>query len=279
MTTTTRLDIPLGLGRSVPTVYHKSSNTTAGAPLIIFGPGSGENLSKGPVNSTALTERYNNLLSYGHHKTLAANADKTGFHVLIPLFVQEWNNWVPAWTGGTYIENIIDWAVHNLPIDPKRIILIGYSEGGCMVLDALTRNSNLTAKIAGGVVLSGGGVSVPNWQLIADFHVPVWFYHAVDDNSPAPYSMGVSNYESILRTGANPAPVFKKILSGGHNAGPAVGLTDLAVYNAALTWKAGAVIPQEPEEPNEPEPPAKTIVAKLEITVYSDGSTETKKLQ
>jgi predicted peptidase len=277
MTTTTRLDIPFSSGRAVPTVFHKSSNAPADAPLIIFGPGSGENLSRGPVTATTLTERYNNLVSYGHHKTLAANADKMGFHVLIPLFVQEWNNWVPAWTGGTYIENIIDWAVKNLPIDPTRIILMGYSEGGCMVLDALTRNERLTAKIAGGVVLSGGGVSNPTWKLIADFHIPVWFYHAKDDTSPAPYSMSVSNVESIRKTSADPAPVFHQIPSGGHNAGPTVGLTDLAMYNAALTWKAGSV--PGTGNPEEPEEPAKTIVAKLEITLFSDGTTETKKLQ
>lgn len=51
----------------------------------------------------------------------------------------------------------------------------------------------------------------------------------------------------------------------------AAGLT--ATKDIAVTYSASGTTPTDPP------PPTKTVVAKLEITLYSDGTTETKKLQ
>lgn len=260
-----KAEITLPNGKKFPAGIYINPAAPVDAAVFIWGSGSGESWSKdeNPTNIAAAFER---LQNHSSQKALLLNAEKYGYHVMVPLFVQAFNNWIPAWTGGTYINACIDWAVKNMPISPKRVLLVGWSEGGCMVKDAVTRNNELSAKIAGGVVLAGGGVTDPKWELVASNHMPLYFYHAKDDNSAAPYSMSTSAVDAINKFKPDPAPVFVQYQSGGHSAA-LKGLEDPLMYQAAMKWSSDYEPVEQPGEP-EPEPPVKTVVATIDLPGY-----------
>lgn len=74
------------------------------------------------------------------------------------------------------IKIIIEGLQQEFPIDPDRIYITGLSMGGFGTVSLLMAYPE---SFAAGVVVCGGGN--PN-QLHKIVHVPIWFFHAEDDN-------------------------------------------------------------------------------------------------
>lgn len=266
-----RVDIPFGAGRSIPAAKYINPTAATDAPLWIFAPGRGEQMRDEKINATTLASSYVNMRDNPIHAPLIKYAETHGFHVLMPLFVQAWNGWEPDWYGGTYMEACIDWAVANMPISSKRVDLVGFSSGGCAVLDAVTRNQRLSGKIAGVVACAPGNVIKPDWKLIKDNNIPIWIFHCEDDLSEAPYKGGLAIYEILKSLQINPEPRFTHPTTGKHGGAPQVAFNLQEMYTTALEWRSDYV----PEEP-----PTKKILTKIYfpdgavMTVCDDKSTK-----
>ncbi len=264
--TATKIFIPKSDGNKIPAVQYmpKFDTSLRNLPIVIFLHGAGE---VGDGTLTGLNKLYNstnhaNLLKYGNER---------GFIVLAPQFVQAYNGWRPDWNGAEYVNNVITWARSNLPIDPSRIYLTGLSSGGGGTWDFLIRKQEYTNLIAAAVPICPAPQD-GDWSLIVKAGTPVWSFHANDDRAnPVTATINPVNYLNSQKI--NPPAKTTIYPTGGHGIWGTVYGTS-AMYDWLLAQKKGSVPAPEP-----PQPPAKTIVAKLEITLYSDGTTETKKLQ
>lgn len=260
-----KIYIPKTDGNKIPAVQYLLKTMEAGKkyPIVIFLHGAGE---VGDGTDAALSR----LLNSGNHSSLLKYGNERGFLVLAPQFVQAYNFWRPDWNGADYVHNVITWARSNLPVDSSRIYLTGLSSGGGGTWDYLIRKQEYTNLIAAAVPICPAPQE-GDWALIAKAGTPVWSFHANDDRAnPVTATINPVNYLNSLKI----APTAKMTIypTGGHGIwGTVYGTASL--YDWLLAQKKGNVPPVDPP------PPTKTVVAKLEITVYNDGTTETKKLQ
>lgn len=170
----------------IPAAYYKPDIIQGAAPLVIFLHGNGE---QGDGTDRGLDRLINN----NNHEHLVTNTLKRGGIVLAPQFVQAYNDdWRPEWAGGKYVDAVVDWALLNLPIDPKRIYLTGLSGGGGGCWDYISLLPEYNQKIAAVVPICGTPQSGErDWSLCAKTNLPVRAYHARDDRK--------IGYESTLQ--------------------------------------------------------------------------------
>ena len=249
-------------------------------PLVIFLHGAGE-------VGDGSEAQYKRLKNSGNHANLLSWGDQKKFLVLAPQFninanytyvngVPQ-NNWQPDWKGGQYVMDVINWAKENMPIDPARIYLTGLSSGGGGCLDFPTQKQEFADSIAALLPICPADQQVVSYDYPVKSNLPVWLHHANNDPSNG-VTASINFARALNGRGIQPAAKTTIYPTGGHGIwGNVYG--DVRNIDWMLAQKNGEAIPNEPEEPQEPEPPAKTVVAKLEITVYSDGTSETKKLQ
>jgi len=274
----TKVIIKLSNGKEIPAIKYTPATVQSNAPLWIFCAGKGEQYTTDVKSQADIDKAYTNLLNSGNHASLVKYSAQYGFQILAPLFVQAYNNWAPDFQGGWYIRDVANWAKANMNIDPDRIIVVGLSSGGNAVWDAGVRLAETAQLFAGLVPLCGGGINnsqgAVHWDYPAKYNIPVWAFHAKDDASSAPAVYSINQVDSV--NAYKPAVKAKLTLypSGGHSAAWTNAFSDTSLYKWALTLKRTST-----PKPPDPEIPTKTIVAKLEITLYSDGTTETKKLQ
>lgn len=260
-------------GKLIPAVQYllPVTNPAGTYPLVVFLPGAGENTTSAP--------NINLVLNNGNHANLLRAAEQRGFLVLAPQFIQSYNNWEPDWKGARYVDDVIEWAKKNLPVDPRRIYLTGLSQGGGGTWDYLIRDIKFTSKIAAAVPVCPAPQD-GNWSLIAQANLPVWSWHANDDNrNPVTATLDpinlLNNFYKIVPTAQMtifPSGMFGK---DPHSIWGTVydPVGNKKLYDWLLAQKRDTVI-----IPPVPPIPAKTVVSRIEVTVYSDGSWVTRQL-
>lgn len=236
-------------------------------PLVIYLPGNG---TIGDGTQSGFSKLANNT----EHANLISKADANGFLVLVPQFVPAFNyayinnipaqTWQPEWAGGQLVDDVIEWAKANMPVDATRIYLFGYSGGGGGVFSYATRNKIWTNKIACLIPIAGTQLADGDWSLIAACNLPVHAYHAKDDQTIL-VTATTSQIDFINSFAPVPKALETIYPSGNH------WISGTALNDVDYTWvlsqkKAGAFVPVQPTP--------KQI--KQVVTLYSDGSYDIK---
>lgn len=229
-------------------------------PLVIFCHGNGE---VGDGTDAGLSRLFNN----NNHANILKFGDDLGFHVLAVQFVQKYNyvkvdgrviqTWRPEGAGGTYLNDAIDWAKANLPVDPKKIIITGLSGGGGMVLDHVTASQEHADKVSCCIpICATEQAGTPNWE--AAKTVPMWFFHGDADTT--------IHVDASVRQAEKANAKLTIIPGAGHSIWG-------GVYGRADLWKWALEQDNEIKPLPEPIPIPKTI---KNVTVeYSDGTKST----
>lgn len=273
------------LGKTVPIVRYDQDVMVSGKkyPLVVFLHGRGEY-----TESENLVRVHPNLSSNDglNHTNLLKAADKHGFLVIAPQFIQAYNydyrdgkltqSWLPDWAGGYYVDDCIEWALQNMPVDPSRIYLTGLSSGGSGTWQQVITAQQFTAKIAA-IIPICGGQQAGDWMLPVYNNVAVWGFHALDDTGP-PAVNTINSVNLLNDLGINP-PAKKTIYqTGGH----AIWGT---VYNTPelYTWMLS-----QSKSTLSTTTTSTTTIMKIElgrtwipklgkfVYIYDDGSTELK---
>lgn len=276
MMTPTKVLITLANGKVIPAIKYESDKFgtyAEKAPLIIYLSGRGQQLNDN-VTISRINAAYTNMLS-GSQSSVMNNAERFGFKVIVPLFVLEYNNWQPDFTGGTYPRDTALWAIANMDIDPLRMIVYGWSSGGNGTFYAATSALEIANMWAAIVPIASGGVA-GGWQNIKTTHLPVWLFHSKDDSS---ISMGTANdnIKALEMLDADPEPRVTIFDTGGHSGA----VNNAGAYAPLFEWMAVQRSNYVPDIEQPPVPPVKTIVGKFfyvdwELIIYNDGSTEKK---
>lgn len=198
-------------GREIPAIRYDLPKTETGKkyPIFIFLHGSGE-YGDGTLKGLSVLE--NSL----HHRNLLIAAEKHEFLVFAPQYVIGLMEWIKEWgVTGKYVDSAIEYVKKNLPVDPARIILVGYSAGGNGVFTYITRNQSYTDKLSCAVAITSNFIE-GNYECIAKSHLPVIAYHAKDDTSPLKYTATLNNIANANKY--NPVPKAEAIIleTGGH---------------------------------------------------------------
>ncbi len=99
----------------------------------------------------------------------------------------------------------------QFPIDPDRIYVMGYSNGGCGTWDLLVRAPKL---FAAAVVISG---AVDPASIGVAKRVPVWVFHGAKDKT-VPAARGHDMVEALKKAGGH--PIFTEYPNAGHGDTP-----------------------------------------------------------
>lgn len=255
-----------GGGFKVPAIKYTLSKMDAAKkyPIVIFLPGNGES---GDGTDAGLSRLANN----NNNANVLKFADQLGFLVFMPQFVQAFNyinvngktsqSWRPEYAGGVYVNDAIEWAKANMPIDPNKIILTGLSGGGGGVIDYITNSQAYADKIAAAIPVCGTEQSGnPNFE--AAKTVPSWFFHGDADTT---IDVGASIRQSQKCGGK-----LTIIPGGTHSIWSQVyNMPELYTWALAQTNNTKPIPVPEPI----PTPPVKTIKS---VTVeYNDGTKAT----
>jgi predicted peptidase len=133
------------------------------------------------------------------------------------------------WAGGGTIQNIIDWAIKNYPVDTNRVYLTGLSMGGGSIMDWAEqgRVSSVAAMLP---ICPASWFTTRYSQPYIDNNIPIRFYHAADDKVVDP-SSSKSWMDGLNNLGITPRVERVLYPTGGHNIWS-------TVYedNEAWTW-------------------------------------------
>lgn len=199
-------------------------------PLVLFWHGAGE------VGTDNLAQLKDN----GEFSFLtASNVARFPCFFLAPQMP-----WFPS--SAAEANGFLDWATNLLghleaqySIDPDRFYVTGLSMGGFSTWAMLARYPGL---LAAAIPMSGGWY----WNSLPDFlrslHVPVWNFHAADDNI-VPVS-GSDSAVSSLR-GAGASVLYTRYQSGGHGIWP-VGYSTPGLMDWIMAQKRGVASAAEP---------------------------------
>lgn len=271
----TRVSIPLANGKTIPAAkYALPGDTVLNRPLFIFLAGRGEQITTNVLNEQQLQDGLTRLINNGNHADLIKNAGIYGFQVIAPLFVQEYNRWMPDFQSGAYVRDVAQWAIKNMNIDPRRITPIGLSSGGCGAFDAVVYSEDIAKRFAGAVPICSGGVSNANWSLPAKLGIDIWAFHSKDDASPAPAIFSINQIAAINSYNPNPKAKLTLYETGGHAGAWQNAFKDQEMYKWALKLFSDSL-------PATPPAPSRTIIARLfvagfEVIIYSDKTAEVK---
>jgi len=101
--------------------------------------------------------------------------------------------------------------VHELlkqfSVDPNRVYVMGFSNGGCGTWDLLVRSPKL---FAAAVVISGAGDPA---QIGVAKHVPVWVFHGAKDKT-VPVARGRDMVSALKKAGGH--PIYTEFPTAGH---------------------------------------------------------------
>lgn len=278
-----------GLGKIVPIVRYDQNimDSTKKYPLVVFLHGRNEySENENVINVHRDLTRQDNV----NHAGILRNADeRKDFLVIAPQFIQAYNyeirngiptqNWQPDFSGGYYVDDCINWALANMPIDPNKIYVTGLSSGGSGTWDYALRADKFSKKIAAIVPVCGGYPS-GDLNLIVNNKISVWGFHANNDDQ-TPVSGTINTINELLKRGMNPEKVKKTIYStGGHGIwGTVYSTKDLYTW---LMQQSKESTPNNPDPDPEPEPTKKVIaklyINNLEIVVYDDKTAEVKEI-
>jgi len=252
-----------GGGFKVPAVKYSPNKIEAGKkyPLVVFLHGNGQ-------TGTEATNSIDRLYNSGEHANILKYADQLGFFVFAPQFVQAYNyakiggkitqTWRPEFAGGNYVNDAIDWAIANLPIDPAKVHGTGLSGGGGGWWDYVTTSQQFADKLASCIPICGTELSgTPNWD--AAKTVPIWAFCGDKD------SFYGGNVRQCERANAK----LTTIAGAGHNIWG-------GVYNMAeiYAWMFSNV-----NDPNPMPIPTEPAFKPTHIIRKADGSSESVRIE
>lgn len=137
----------------------------ANAPVVIYFSGNGEWKEK---------MTFANFLKNSHHQNILKKADIKKFDVLIPQFDRSLNdNWIGEWSGGKYIDRIVEFAN---TLNPNKPHLTGQSGGGGGIWDYIARSAAYVDKISSCLILCGTATNMTagmSWGYARDAKLPV----------------------------------------------------------------------------------------------------------
>jgi len=178
-------------------------------PLIIFLHGVGE-LGNGRGDLSKI--HCCGLPSYirrGHNMRFTWNGKTETFVVLMPQLATKFNEWQSF-----YVNEMIDYAVKNLNIDPDRIFVTGLSLGGGGTWAYASESQSNSRRLAG-IVPVVGPCRMTNGCNIAKAALPVLAVHARDDKTASPLCT-TDAINAINGCGATATPNLIMYPDGGH---------------------------------------------------------------
>ncbi len=192
-------------------------------PLIIFLHGIGERGNGTTELNRVLANGIPKTIERGHPMRFFWNGRWQSFIVLSPQLNSGYSFWQLF-----YVDEMIRYAKENLNIDPNRIILTGVSLGGGGAWYwAGSAQSNSEQLAALGVTC--GTCQGVNWSNVTNAVLPVWAFHAQDDNS---VSVGCTT--GTINELNNRNPVIKPYMTIWPNGGHAIWDR---VYDTAYQWQ------------------------------------------
>jgi predicted esterase len=196
----------IGFQEYRPTDY---ASSPAAHPLIIFLHGVGE---KGNGKSQLRDVWCCGLPSYikrGIPMRFTWNGKTESFVVLIPQLNPKYSRWQSF-----YVNELINYAITHLRINPNRIFVTGLSLGGGGTW-IYASESVSNAKRLAGIVPVVGPCQMSNGCNIARANLPVLAVHALDDKTASP-SCTINAIKEINNCGATVSPNVILYPNGGH---------------------------------------------------------------
>ncbi|MGN6419691.1 MAG: PKD domain-containing protein [Pseudobacter sp.] len=197
----------IGFYQFLPPDYKQDARTH---PLIIFLHGAGE---KGDGTTQLKNACWNGLprrIDEGATMTFTWNGKTESFIVLTPQLNSQygwWQNW--------YVDELIEYATKNLRIDPNRIILTGLSMGGGGTWQYAGTSLDNAKRLAA-IGVSCGACTNATWSNMTNANLPIWAFHAEDDNSAAPVTCTKGAINALNALNPTVKPYFTLWPTGGH---------------------------------------------------------------
>jgi dienelactone hydrolase len=193
-----------------------SSTGTATYPLILFLHGMGE-LGDGSTANLPKVLRNGppKLINNGTFPTsFTVNGQTHRFIVISPQFV--------AWPQSAQIDAVINYAIANYKVDPKRVYITGLSMGGGATWDYAgnTGNYNYVQRTAAIAPICGASSpSIYRARTIANYNLPVWAFHNQGDpTAPVSYTNDYIQLINSVVPAANPQARKTIYPVSGHDA-------------------------------------------------------------
>lgn len=181
-------------------------------PMIVFLHGYGERGNGTTTLSRVLEQGLPRNIRDGHNMTFTWNGKTESFIVLMPQLNENyysfWQNFI--------IDEMIKYGKANFSVDTDRIFLTGLSMGGGGTW-AYCGASEANGRQFAAIATSCGACQSTDWCNIAKADLPMWSFHANDDNSAAPVSCTIGSINNI-RNNCNPKvdPIMTIWPTGGH---------------------------------------------------------------
>lgn len=193
-----------------PPTYNSDPNKKF--PLIIFLHGVGERGNGTTELNRVTANGIPRNIYYGSTMTFTINGITESFLVLSPQLSASYSGWVNG-----YVDAMLEYAKANLRYDPDRVYLTGLSAGGGGTWDYVSSkagNANIFAAIA---PVCGSSYTAYGMCYIAQSHLPVWAFHAMDDGVvPVGLTQDALKLINTCTPAPNPAPKVTYYPSGGH---------------------------------------------------------------
>ena len=183
-------------------------------PVLVFHHGTAE---KGAIPET-LPNVLGNMTTVrdNHPLEFTVNGVTESFIVLIPQLHDTYSDWQDFFT-----QAMIDTAKTNLRVDADRVYLMGFSLGAFHAWSFPQRSDANARQIAAIVPFSGGRTHSANGASqvcrLATQDVPVWAFHAVDDQTVNVSTTDAAvNALSACSPAPDPAPRYTRPATGDH---------------------------------------------------------------
>jgi hypothetical protein len=191
-----------------------ASNTAKKYPLIIFLHGIGERGNGTTDLPNVCANGIPRNIYWGSTMTFTVNGTTESFLVLSPQLDTKYGGWVNG-----YVDAMMEYAKANLNYDPDRVYLTGLSAGGGGTWDYVSSQAGNAGIFAAIAPVCGSSYTASGMCYIAQAHLPVWAFHAVDDGT-VPVSM-TQNAVALINScspAPNPAPIttYYPAGLGGH---------------------------------------------------------------
>lgn len=169
----------LGFLEYKPAEYDEDVNTKY--PIIIFLHGIGERGNGTTQLQNVTCCGLPRIIKLGHKMRFTWNGKTETFLVLSPQCPEKYGMW-PA----VFITELIDYAKNNLRIDTNRIFLTGLSMGGGGTFRFISTAPENPQKLAAAATICSP-CTFSNGDYVADAKLPLWSFHAADDNTALAY--------------------------------------------------------------------------------------------
>ncbi len=223
----------IGFYEYKPTDY-STEDQSIKHPLIIFLHGGGE-MGNGTTDlPKVLANGIPTNIKNGSNMRFFWNGKWETFLVLSPQLKPDYGYWQTF-----YVEELINYAKQNLRIDTNRIFLTGLSMGGGGTWFYPGSSLQYAQRLAA-IGVSCGACQDINFCNIANANLPVWAFHAIDDNSTAPVGCTYSNIAKLNTCNPAVVPYTTYWPTGGHAIWGRVYSTDYSWQNPNLyEWFLG----------------------------------------